>query len=250
MLSLTISFVRHIQMKSHKEIRPMLLSLTKRLIPASLVLTTALLLPLQADALENRSDDWEGISAGISLSLTDINADIQYTATPGLFSHPSGYDKGIDFSLEYLRAMTPNLLIGLELMASQHSGSVNDGIHYNNFNLANAYWNIDAKRSARLLGKIALTASENTLVYLGAGIETTQFGFTETTVSQLVVKHTESVLGQVIVVGFDHKLSDDFSVRLELSQTGMKNKIYHGFQSATEIDPDSRAIKVGLRYSF
>ena len=228
----------------------MLLSLTKRLMPASLVLTTALLLPLQANALENRSDDWEGISAGISLSLTDIKTNVQYPGTPGLFSRPSGYDKGIDFSLEYLRAMTPNLLIGFELMASQHSGGVNDGVHYNNFNFPTAYWSVDAKRSARLLGKIALTASENTLVYLGAGIETTQFVFTEANSSLGDFQNTYSVLGQVVAIGLDHKLSDNLSVRLELSQTETKLKAYSSFSSATEIDPDSRAIKVGLRYSF
>jgi len=206
--------------------------------------------PAYAD--ESAASAWAGLSVGLNLSHLDVASDISFVIENS-FSNPNDYEAGIDLSLEYMAPLTSNILLGVELMASHNNGNAEDSFHYNGGNIHIENWRIDAERSARILGKLALAATPTTLFYAGAGIERVHFSFSEHVLqSGTTYNHSDTLLGHVLAVGIDQRLSETLSMRAELSHTEMDQQLYQGgiFQSPTWIDPDVRALRIGIRYHF
>jgi len=206
--------------------------------------------PAYAD--ESAASAWAGLSVGLNLSHLDVASDITFPYL-NTFSHPNDYEAGIDLSLEYMAPLSSNVLLGVELMASYNNGNAEDSFYYNGVNIHFENWRIDAERSVRILGKLALATTPTTLFYAGAGIERVHFSFSEHLLaSGRTYNHSDTLLGHVLAVGIDQRLSDTLSMRAEVSHTEMDSQLYQGgiFQQPTTIDPDVRAVRVGIRYHF
>ncbi len=206
-------------------------------------------------AQESPANEWQGLSFGVNVSQLELANRIVFPA-PALHAEPTGSETGIDLSLEYLASLTPNILAGVELMYAHNFNAPEGIVHYNNLNIDISRWRVDAERSLRLLGKIAVAPSSSSLFYVGAGINRVHFSFRETTLygvnAGTVYNHADTLTGHIIVAGIDQRVSDKLSLRFEVSHTEINEELYQGsmFSGATWIDPDVRSVSVGIRYHF
>lgn len=208
-----------------------------------------------ATAQESPANEWRGLSVGVNVSQLELANDIVFPA-PTLHVAPSGRETGIDLSVEYLTSFTPNILAGMELMYAHNFSDADDIARYNNVNINISQWRVDAERSLRLLGKLAIAPSTSSLFYVGAGINKVHFSFRETTLfgvgAGTVYNHSDTLTGHVIVAGVDHRVTENLSLRVEVSHTEINEELYQGdiFSGPTWIDPDLRSLSVGIRYHF
>jgi opacity protein-like surface antigen len=208
-----------------------------------------------ATAQESPANEWQGLSIGVNVSQLELANDIVFP-TPALHVAPSGRETGIDLSVEYLTSFTPNILAGMELMYAHNFSDADDIAHYDSLNINISQWRVDAERSLRLLGKLAIAPSTSSLFYVGAGINKVHFSFSETTLfgvdAGTVRNHSDTLTGHVIVAGVDHRVTENLSLRVEVSHTEINEELYKGgiFRRPTWIDPDLRSLGVGIRYHF
>ena len=207
-----------------------------------------------ATAQSAPAQNWDGLSVGINLSQTKVEAGMRF-ASRALLAHPDGYEGGVDVSLEYMASISSNALVGVEVLASKNFGAAGDIASYNSGRIQIAEWKVDADQSLRLMGKVAFAPSPNTIFFVGAGVEKIKFDVRETDLygvdAGTTASYSDTMTGHVIAVGLDQRVSERLSLRFEVSHTRQSEYLQqHTGVTPHYLTPDTRSFKIGARYQF